>query len=224
MASVHLEFVPPDRSGITKLLIYEAPTQDGVFTLIETVTSIGTYPDYISEYTTANAASTTDWFAIKWEDSGGAQTDLSAAVMGGVVSVLQQVVDRVRQRDRSLDIGVVTHEAEGVIERYLFGDPYDPTLTATYSQLNGLTYLVLARVYIAQAVQAGDVESATLGLVSMRSSSGSSAKVNIQELVDLANDALGISTSVILQLEDMFSIESSNYFFANLTGVNILEP
>jgi hypothetical protein len=59
------------------------------------------------------------------------------------------------------------------------------------------------------------VQSATLGLVSFRDESGNDRKVDVQALIDLANETLGISTSLVFQREDVLSC---------LGYTNILEP
>jgi hypothetical protein len=205
-SSVHLTFVSPDRRDLTKLHIYESMTQVDIGTVIETVTAVGSYPDYINEYTTNMAASVANWFRIQWEDSKGAKTEISAAVQGNTETLVGKVVGRVLQRDHQADENVVTQEAEAVIEKYLaVTDPYDPTIVVSYETLNGLVYLTLARTYLSSAISQGTVESATLGLVSFRSSTGSARTIDVQALIDLANSYLGIGTSLVLQMAEVIS-------------------
>ena len=124
MASVFLNFTPPDREDLTKLRIFEATDAAGPWNEIEVVTAIGEYPNYISSYTTNLATSNTNWFSIQWEDAKGAQTDQSNAIQGGTETLVGEIVDRVLVRDNTLDEQVVLAETEALIERYFGCDPY----------------------------------------------------------------------------------------------------
>ena len=203
MASVPLKFNPPEEEGLVALLIEEGPSDVGPFVQIEEVLNVGTYPDYIAEYTTDDAVSAVNWFRIRWRDDKGAHTPYTSPMQGGTTTLVAKVKDRVKQRDPSLVDAVVYQEVEAIVAEY-FGveDPYDPTLTASYKVLNGLTYLALARSYIFRLIQAGDLESAQLGLVKFTNSKGQGT-VDIDALIDLANVNLGINTSRILQMEDI---------------------
>jgi hypothetical protein len=229
MVSVHLTFQPPDQEDITKLYIYESTVSSDVGAVIETVTAVGTYPDYISTYTTALATTANDYFRIQWEDSKGAKTDISAPVRGGTETVVGQVVKRVLERSPNLSPQVVQQEAEAAIQFY-YGtnvDPYDVTLDPNYVILNGLTYLVLARASVATAViSGGDVASATIGLVSMRSgSTASSSKVDYTALFDIAFNLLGKPGSVVLQMTEIQTIYGAPAW-ANKTALigAVIEP
>lgn len=218
MASVPLDFLPPIEDNVVELRIFESPTSTGTFSEIERVTSVGTYPNYISRYTTALALAVDDWFAIQWVDDKGAVGPMSNPIKGGTTSLVSQIIQRVRERDSSLDENVVAQEAEGVIQ-WVLGDnvdPYDPDLSVSYRQLNGMTYLVMARAYTVQAVttSGGAIDSATMGLVSFKNSSGSTSKIDVGSLIDLANRELGIATSFVLQLEE---ISQSPYIVADFS-------
>jgi hypothetical protein len=205
MASVPLTFTPPDVPNLTNLHIEESASQSGPFVEIEVKAGIGTYPDYITEYTTANALNAEDWFRIRFSDAGGLFTPYSVPIKGGTTTLVGEVVKRVRDRDPYLDVRVVAQEAEAAIQSY-FGadiDPYDPTLTVNYMILNGLAYLTMARSYISIIAASGDVSSATIGLVSFKSDSGSTNLADIERLIDLANQTLGLSFSTIMLLEDI---------------------
>lgn len=204
MAKVPLDFLPPTAPDITKLHIYEATVKTGPFVEIELVTAVGTYPTYISHYVTSNATLALNWFAIAWEDAAGAVSDMSSPIKGGTDTVVEQVVTRMLQRDSTISLAIAVQEAEALVQTY-FGvdDPYDPALKATYTQLNGLTYLAMARSYIFSVIKSGNVEKATMGLVSFQTSTGSTKTVDIQALIDLANLTLGIGTSIILQMAEI---------------------
>lgn len=217
MASVFLSLVPPERAGYTKLHIWEAvdnaPTTAP--NMIETVTDIGSFPDYISGYSTNEAASVSNWFSIQWEDDKGVLSLMSARVKGNSRTLVSDVTNRVLERDHSLDKNVVVQEVEGAIQYYLGEqtDPYDPTLSLSYTKLNGLTYLTMARVKIIEiAAREGD-DNVTIGLVSMRSPSNVSTKTDVQSLLNLANNALGINTSVVLQLDSIHHHDRATVIF-----------
>lgn len=205
MASVPLRFVPPDVPDLASLKVWESSAKDGTFSLIDTVTEIGDYPDYISSYTTDNAVLATDWFAISWTDIGGAETPLSAPLQGGETTLVAQIMQRVRERNPNVNLNVAQQEAEVAIQ-YYFGDnvdPYDPALVdqVSYRVLNGLTYLTLARTLIAELLTHAEVNSATVGLVSFKTASSKALLDNLQELIDIAELDLGISGSTVLDLK-----------------------
>lgn len=224
--SVPFKFVPPEQENLVKLHIFEAVAANGPYNEIEVVTAVGTYPDYIDNYTTNLATSATDWFSLQWEDDKGALGEMSAPVKGGEDTLVGLVVDRARERDRSLDIRILTQEAEAAIEGY-YGttvNVYDPALAigASYRVLNGLTYLTMARSYIvSQALNAsGNVESATMGLISFRSGSSPAASIkqDIEGLIALANKDLGISTSYVMLIEDIEAVTYPTYDHSRLVS------
>src|SRR4051794_19821453 len=98
MASITLKFIPPEAPDIVALRIYESPVVDGPWTQIERTTSVGTYPAYITSYTTALAVSVSDFFAIAWEDVAGAVGSMSEGMQGGTSSLLSEVVDQALER------------------------------------------------------------------------------------------------------------------------------
>lgn len=207
-ANVILDFVPPDVPGFTKLLIYESATQAGApGTLIETVTDIGEYPDYITRYTTTQAASGTGWFSVQFEDEQGGRTTVSDSVQGGTFTAISKLIQRVLSRDSTLDENVVLQEAEAVLATIMnVDDPYTVDVaTITYPQWVGMTYLVLARSYIGELVSGGESESYTAGLVSQKSASADAEKrlKLIKELIDFANIELGLNYSIVMLLEDI---------------------
>lgn len=209
--SVYLDFVPPNHiPNMTSLHIFESAAKTGPFQEIEEVTAVGTQGSYITSYTTDKATSASDWFAIQWEDGKGALTDMSSPVKGGTQTVVGEVVTRVMQRDPFANEEVVTQEAEAIICKY-FGvtDPYDPALVATYQELNGLTYLTLAFTYLSTSVTqgAGAVESATVGLVTLRSGTSTATKtVDIGQLLELAANYLGVGGSRVMQIEEILHV------------------
>lgn len=203
MPSVPLRFVAPDVDNLAALKIWEAASASGPFALIDTVTDIGIFGERISEYTTENALNINDWFSISWVDDRGAETNLSAPMVGGATTLVGTIIQRVRERDRNVDMNVVQQEAEVVLQTW-FGDstdPYDPSLTATYRVINGMTYMTLSRVLMADLLAQTEVESATLGLVSFKSSSGKNKLANIQALMTLAERDLQIGGSLVLNME-----------------------
>jgi hypothetical protein len=203
--SVHLDFIPPDVPDLTTLKIYEAPVQGGPYTVIETITPVGTQGSYITEYTTNMATSLTDWFAIEWIDSKGASFGVSQGVQGGVESLVSEIVDRVMLRDPSVNEGVAGQEAEAVVEKFYGAtDPLAMLKSdATASELSGLTLLTLVRSKIATISSSSTSTSYTAGLVSQSGGSGASTSFDaLAKLLEQANEMLGTSFSVILQLAD----------------------
>jgi hypothetical protein len=209
MASVFLDIVPPNQPDLTDLEIEESASKDGPWGApIEIVTPVGTYPNYLSSYTTDQAAATTNWFRIRFKDSKGAYTPYSQPIKGGTDNVVSLLVDRVLLRDPNISEAVAQQEAEAVLQWYFKGvDPYgiDPA-TVTYTQMSGLTLLTLARALLFDQL-VGSTSSAdgwTAGLVSIKSGSTSSAgKADILELLKQANTLLGLNISVIAQMDEI---------------------
>jgi hypothetical protein len=203
MASVRLNFVKPSDEGLTKLLIFESATSTGVFTLIETVTDIGDYPDYISYYTTTLASNPNDWFAIQWEDSGGARSPMSNPIQGNTTTTVGEIVKRVLLRDPALSEEAATQEAE-IMVADVFGvaDPYsvDPS-TVTYLQWGGMTYLTLARLYISEVLIGSSTSGYTAGIVAEQQGNSAKSLDDIKRLVDEGNRLLGRNFSLVMQLE-----------------------
>lgn len=225
--SVRLDFAPPPQDDVVALHVYEGATVDGVYSQIERTMAVGVYPTYISHYTTDLANSVTDYFSIAWELGSGVLTPRSRGVKGGGdTSVVAKVVERVMQRDRTLDEAVVAQEAEAAVYSFFGTDPYDATLVPTYKELNGLVLLVLARSLIVRMIQttaSGSADSFTLGLVSAKADTSSSSQVNsdnaIKKLLDLAMSELGVPSSVILELaEPKYASGLTSYDHSRLIG------
>ena len=205
MASVELQFLPPDSEDIVTLHVEEAPAMGGPFTQVQTFPA-GTYPNYIYTAVVDNAVSATDWFRIRWQDSAGGYTPYSDPVQGGTTTIVSQVMDRVILRDPSLDPLVVGQEAEAAVCWY-FGvdDPYsvDPS-QATPQILSGLTMLTLARCYVINLISQGTTTKWQAGLVSMdQSSSTKQAWDAIEKMILFANRELGRNYSAVLMLEEI---------------------
>jgi hypothetical protein len=205
MASVALDFLPPAVPDIVKLSIYEGIEQDGEYTLIEEITEIGVYPNYITRYTTEEATNSAGWFRIQWTDNKGATTEFSGAIQGGTYLLISKLMDRVMLRDATLDENLVSQACEWVISKFFITEnPYDVTLAATYNQLEGLTLLSLARALLHTLAQASMDESYTAGLVSQKAGVGNLAgrKDIIATLVNEANNILGLNFTVVMLLEN----------------------
>lgn len=206
--AVHLNFVPPNRDGLTKLLIYEAATSDpdDPAVLIETVTEIGDYPDYISEYTTALASSLTSWFSIRWEDAKGAQTSISERIQGSTQTLVGKLVGRVLLSNPSLREAVVVQSAEYVISTYMnTQNPYDSTLTASYRQLEGMTLITQARAEMRSLIEnTVDEADFTAGLVAMKAQINTTDRVGlISELLKEGLRVLGLGIGIVAQMETL---------------------
>lgn len=201
MASVNLKFSAPGQENLAELRIYESPTQDGFMTLIETVTDIGAFPDYINSYTTDQADDVTDWFSIQWVDDKGAESEMSDPWQGNTDSVVAQIVERVIQRGSDVEESVVIQEAELAAETYFNKDPYAVELPVSRRVLMGLVYLTLARSLSLQTSQSGG-ESFTAGLVQMKSDS-KAADVDVTGLLDEAATLLGLKRSVVAEMAEL---------------------
>lgn len=204
---VFIDFIAPNEMpNLVKLHIFEAAAKTGPFTEIETLTSIGVQGSYISSYTTALATSKTDWFAIQWEDDKGALTPMSAAVQGGIRSLVAEITSRIMLRDSSVNEEVAVQEAEAVVADY-FGvlDPYsvDPA-TVSPKIKSGLSNLALARSYITKAITSSQSNKWVAGLVSLDSSSGKGVTTDVvKSLIELANYDLGRNFSIVLMLKEL---------------------
>lgn len=210
MPSISLQFVPPDNPDLDKLRICEGATRTGLFGIIETVDDIGVYPNWINRYTSMNAVDALNhWFAIQWVDKFGAADDLSAPIKGQTQLLIAEVISRVHERDHKLSMQIANQEAEAAIEQYFGKDPYtvDPDVDIAagkkYRILNGLTYLVLARSYLAMLISQNAIESATLSQVSFKTQQAGPQTKDIDQLIDLANQFLGLNTSLVLQLAEV---------------------
>jgi hypothetical protein len=200
MAIVPLDFQPPEEPNIVSLHIYESAAQEGPFIQIEEVTDIGTYPSYITRYTTSLATNATNWFGIAWEDDVGAIGPMSNPVQGGTETLVNIIVNRVMLRDPSANEIIATQEAEAVISAALdVEDPYsvDPT-TLTPVQIRGLTNLTLARSYMTQIVNTSSTVEYTAGLVSEKRSDAKNVNDAIAALLASAiKDLEGLPGAII---------------------------
>jgi hypothetical protein len=197
---IRLDFTPPSEPDLTALHVEESATSTGPFVEIQVITPIGTYPDYIT-FATVNANQPTDWFRIRWANAGGAFTPYSEAIQGGTTTLVQTIVDRVMIRNPTADERIVTQAAEQIISSVMkTPNPYDVTLTANYSQLEGMTLLTLVRVAISTLAAGGNASSFTAGLISMKQDTGSAQENSLKLMMDEAGRLLGISKSMVGQL------------------------
>jgi hypothetical protein len=206
MASVHLTFEPPDAQDIVALRIFEGPNKLATFSEIERLTTVGAYPTYLTEYTTNQASSSSDWFAIQWEDSKGALSDLSVPVQGSTSTPVGIIAERVTLRDSSLNDIVVVQEAEAALEMFLpaGSDVYDATVELSYRQQRGLTNLTLAMCYLTEMAHTKAV-SWVAGIVSLKSSDVALQQRadSIKGLLQAANLDLGTTYGLVAHLEDV---------------------
>jgi len=210
MASIRLDFTPPSIENVNTLLIEEAPVKEGPFSEIERVTAVGTYPNYISYYTTQNATDVNFWFRIRWETSDGVFTSYSEPLQGGTKTLVQEIVDRVLLRNPSLNEIIVTQEAQAVISSYFNTDEPNsiPVESASPVEIRGMTNMTLARSLVATYLAAGGTVSGyTAGLVSLKSgATGSDPTKAIEALLKMAAEDLNLGNySYILLLSDVES-------------------
>lgn len=200
MASVALRFSSPGSEDLVQLHIFESVIAEGPFLLIETVTDIGSFPDYIDHYTTEAANSTQNWFAIQWEDARGAKTDISAAIQGNAETLVAQIVYRVRLLDPMLKESLVIQNVEDVVgEYYNVDDPMSVSpLRAKYKIKAGLTLMAMAR-YRLQTLS-NSTTGWTAGLVSMKASDSTQTITAVKEMMKQADRLLGIGYARIAQM------------------------
>lgn len=205
--SIPLDFTPPEEPNIVALRIYEATTKEGIYDQIERVTAVGSYPNYITRYTTQLASALGNWFSIQWEDAQGAVSPLSSPIQGGTETLVNKITSRVMLRDASVNENLATQEAEAAIEDYFNVDPY--TIDAnvvSYRELSGITLLALARVYLMGIYsQSESTSSYTAGLVQQGASSkkGAQTVADVKSLIDEANSLLGRSFSFVSLMEEL---------------------
>jgi hypothetical protein len=199
MPSLPLRINAPDMEDLTALVIFEGVSPDGPFRIIENVTAIGEYPDYIDSYTTDEAASLADWFTIQWIDSKGAKSDMSEPIQGGSITLISEIVSTVMLLDSTVNERIAVVVAEGVIEKYLNTDPYTITTSdLKYSKKMGLALFTLAACYLITETKPGSSSQWTAGLVSMKTSEPKAA--DIERLEKEARRWLGIGNSVVAQM------------------------
>lgn len=206
MASQYLFFKEPDIEGLTTLYVEESADGLDPFVEIDHTDDIGTYPDYITSFTTDQAADPTHFFRIRWGNGDGYFTEYSLPMQGRSNTVIGQIVKRVIERDFDFgfDVSVIAQEAEVAISTK-FGadtDPYDPTLTVTAKEMAGLVYLTIARAYAFQIMKEGSEGNYTAGLVSQRSDTGKTRMDQVDWFVREANKLLGLNVSAVMLLED----------------------
>jgi hypothetical protein len=216
MAALPLTFIPPEEPGISQLHIYESPTgADGTFTEIDTI-SAGSYPIYIDHYTTQNAISIDDWFAIAWSTVDGVVSPLSEPIKGGTTTLIGDIVQRVILRSPDLDENVVLQEAEATVcYLYRVDDPYsvDET-TVTPLWKNSLAELTeIATLWATTVNRGATAQDYSAGLISERNTIDTrTALDNLTRWEKRIMRRLGIGGSLIASIQD-------SQYILNLTGV-----
>jgi hypothetical protein len=203
MASVRLNFSPPIERDIVKLHILEASSQTGTFSEIEEVDQIGTYPNYISYYTTDLAQSAYDWFRIQWEDDKGALSDLSEAVQGGTESYVGELTEWVMLRDSTINENVASQEVESALFQ-VFGTTTPDSLNP--NEKSGIVLLAMARIYLTKlGSSSGRAQKWTAGLITMDTgtTAAQQSKANIDALLKQAGKLLGVAYGVIAQMAEV---------------------
>jgi hypothetical protein len=205
MAKVALRFVLPEDENIIRLHIWEGATADGEFNEIDSTTQVGTSPHYIDQFTTNNAISETDWFAIQFEDADGIFSDLSAPIKGDTTTLVGELVKRVMLRDASLDENLVLQEAEATVSWiYRVDDPYSIDInTVSPLWLNELANLSLVSVMYLNLTQSSSTsQSYTAGLISETSAVNTqNATKSIENMEKRALRRLGIGGSILAAID-----------------------
>lgn len=199
--AVYLDFTPPnDIPDITTLHILEAVTPDGPFAEIDSVVGVGEQGSYLSNYTTANANSADNWFAIQWENSKGWTTELSEPVQGSTTSVVAEITSRVLLRNPEINEEIAAQEAEAVVEEITGSVSPDPS-TISRKKMSGMVLLTMARSLMSGLLGQSEASSWSAGLVSVKADSSSKASLDdIAALTKEAGRLLGISGSRVAQM------------------------
>ncbi len=87
MASVIIDLIPPnDMRDLIEVDVLESSLgQAGPYIVIDTITEIGVYPEYVDQVTTENATSDTNWFMVHWKDVNNVVSQESTPVQGGTI-------------------------------------------------------------------------------------------------------------------------------------------
>ena len=208
MASLILDFVPPEIPGYDELQVWESTAkEDAPGTQIQTFPISGTYP---TRMTVTTATSVTNWFSIRWAGPGPVFSEFSMPIQGGTSTLVGMIVNRVMLRQPNANENVVLQISEAVISEYFKRqDIYsiDPD-TVSYGIIEGLTLYVMAQSLISQISSSSSSTTGsgwTAGLVSMKDSTGTetSLKVSwetVDRLLKQAEKWLGTSYSRIAQM------------------------
>lgn len=198
MATLILDFVPPEISDYTTLQVWESATKEGA-----PGSQVATFPvtfPYPTRITVTTATSGTDWFSIRWAGANNLLSEFSQPIKGGTSTLIGTLINRVMLRQPNADENVVKQVAEAVVEQYLgISDVYgiDPT-TLSYTQLEGLTQFIMAYTLMNEMSSTASASSGsgwTAGLVSMKATSDSAVKVSwdtVDRLLDSAKLLLGL--------------------------------
>ncbi len=204
MPTVRLDFVPPINPNLAKLRIFEGPSPDGPFEMIEETTAIGTSPAYITSYSTTQADNIDDWFAIRWVQTNATELPLSQAVQGTPTTAVGEIMSRVLLRYPAADPAIVAQEAELVLTM-LYGTSDPPIESISPIHMSAITQLVLARSMMWSMVSSSQSASYTAGLVQQKTdtSTATMSQGLIQAMIDGAMKQLGLSYAVVAQMQEI---------------------
>lgn len=202
---IPLFFIPPSDPDIVTLHVFESDNAETGFVEIDSV-SAGNYPNYISRFVTLNGISPNDWFAIQWEDAGGAKSVLSAPIQCGTNTLIGEIVDRALLRSPGLNENIVLQEAEGIVSWvYKVEDPYTINLdTVNAIWLNGLSELTMvAALYVTSAENQALSQGYSAGIISESQGSSKDALDALERLEKRILRRMGIGGSFIAQMNPL---------------------
>lgn len=209
MATLILDFVPPEIAAYNELQVWESSTKEGApGTLIESFAVTAPYPTRI---TVTEAVGPTNWFSIRWAGPDSLFTEFSDPIQGGTSTLVGILINRVMLRQPNVNENIVKQITEAVLAEY-FGTQeiydIDPD-TVGYNTLEGLTLFIMAQSLVSEissTTTASTGDGWTAGLVSMKNTTDTATKTstnwdNIERLLKLAEKWLGVNYSRISQME-----------------------
>ncbi len=228
MASLILDFVPPEYPGFNALKVFESATQAGApGVLIQTfVVTPGAYPTRI---VVTAATSISDWFTIQWQTAEGVTSEFSQPIQGGTTTLVGILINRVLLRQPTANEIIILQATEAVVaEVFNVDDPYsvNPELVSA-QYMEGMTLFIMARnlMYgIAASSSSSSGSGWTAGLVSMKATTADTAKVSREMIEWLLREAarlLGMSYSRIAQLEIQIAGGLSQIVSADISRLQI---
>lgn len=100
MATITLYFEPYPEAGADGMVIEESADGEEPWVEIESLTTeVGSYPDYISSFTTTNATNVSYWFRIAWK-VGGITQQYSDGIQVGALAPKYTTPDQVQAQTR----------------------------------------------------------------------------------------------------------------------------
>lgn len=228
MATVILDFVPPEHEGYTTLQVWESATEQTAPGALAQSFAVDPV-NYPTRMTVTNAASATNWFSIRWLDAAGGATPYSDPIQGGTTTLVGILVNRIMLRVPSANENIILQTVEAVVAEVMgTSDPYsvDPA-TVSYRLMEGMTMFAMGRALMYEMAESSRSTTGsgwTAGLVAMKSDSGSSVEINrgtIDWFLKEAARLLGLSYSRIAYMDIVINQGFSEIVTADISRLLI---